>query len=59
MFTCTSYSDRFFCFQTDFPPCEAIEFRCNNSQCIDIELRCDAKIDCLDASDEGNCGKSM
>ena len=32
------------------------EFRCENGQCIDDKLRCDAKPDCVDATDEKHCG---
>ena len=44
-------------FALDFPSCGTKQFRCNNSQCIESQLRCDSKEDCMDASDEENCGK--
>ncbi|CAK1543699.1 unnamed protein product [Leptosia nina] len=43
--------------QTNVPRlCEAHEFQCTNEECIRMEFRCDSRIDCLDGSDEANCG---
>ena len=36
--------------------CDASEFRCNSGQCIKISDRCNLKADCVDGSDEMNCG---
>ncbi|XP_045484331.1 low-density lipoprotein receptor-related protein 1B [Pieris rapae] len=36
--------------------CEPHEFQCNNGECIRQEFRCDARVDCLDGSDEAGCG---
>lgn len=32
-------------------------FRCHNSACLPIEVKCDKHDDCGDGSDEENCGK--
>ena len=37
--------------------CDAEYFACNNAYCILMEKRCDATEDCLDRSDEQECGK--
>ena len=39
--------------------CEPQQFACDNAFCIAMEKRCNAKQDCLDGSDEQNCGKVM
>ncbi|XP_045532091.1 very low-density lipoprotein receptor-like [Pieris brassicae] len=36
--------------------CEPHEFQCNNGECIRQKFRCDARVDCLDGSDEAGCG---
>lgn len=33
--------------------CNTREFRCNNSLCISLSLKCDTDNDCGDGSDEG------
>ncbi|XP_023325929.1 uncharacterized protein LOC111699471 isoform X1 [Eurytemora carolleeae] len=38
-----------------FSVCEPGEFTCTNSQCIDMEERCDQTSNCVDESDEENC----
>ena len=35
--------------------CQEDMFTCNDGRCIDLENRCDAKLDCIDESDEDNC----
>lgn len=37
--------------------CSSSQFRCNNLQCIDAARKCDGVSDCLDRSDEINCGE--
>lgn len=36
--------------------CTGPEFRCNNSRCISVTMKCDGNNDCIDNSDETNCG---
>ena len=40
-----------------FPACDDTEFRCNTKRCISMDLRCDAKPDCLQGEDEIGCSK--
>jgi hypothetical protein len=37
--------------------CESSEFRCGDGTCISENWRCDSESDCLDNSDEADCGK--
>ena len=37
--------------------CNSQQFACDNAFCIAMEKRCNAKEDCIDGSDEHNCGK--
>lgn len=38
------------------PRCEFDQFKCKNGHCIPMRWRCDADADCMDGSDEENCG---
>nr|XP_037289716.1 basement membrane-specific heparan sulfate proteoglycan core protein-like isoform X7 [Rhipicephalus microplus] len=35
--------------------CKENEFQCGNGKCIDIQKKCDRRVDCHDFSDEANC----
>ena len=48
---CEDKSDESFC---QHPLCKA--FSCNNGQCVSMDKRCNELSDCLDDSDEKNCG---
>lgn len=37
--------------------CKSSQWQCHTGQCIDKDRRCDFLRDCLDGSDEKNCGK--
>ena len=36
-------------------PCDPTRLFCKSGECIDVDRRCDGRIDCADASDEDNC----
>lgn len=36
--------------------CDNDQFQCKNGHCIPIRWQCDADPDCMDGSDEENCG---
>ena len=38
--------------------CDNDQFQCKNGHCIPIRWRCDADPDCMDSSDEENCGSA-
>ena len=38
-------------------PCIVDQFQCASGQCISVSFYCDFKTDCLDGSDELNCGR--
>nr|XP_026654670.1 low-density lipoprotein receptor-related protein 1 [Zonotrichia albicollis] len=41
------------------PRCEFDQFKCKNGHCIPMRWRCDADADCMDGSDEENCGTGV
>ncbi|KAK3782892.1 hypothetical protein RRG08_002521 [Elysia crispata] len=51
---CSGGEDETGCFYTAIP-CEPGFFRCSNHKCIPEALRCDARNDCYDWSDEKHC----
>ena len=40
----------------EYPKCNTDEFQCANGQCINSAKRCDLMFDCVDKTDELNCG---
>lgn len=38
-------------------PCSAKQFSCASGECVHLDHRCDLQRDCLDGSDEKDCGK--
>ena len=43
----------------DYRPCYPTECKCNNGQCIPCGWLCDGNADCVDGSDEQNCGNNL
>uniref|UniRef100_A0A663N6E5 Prolow-density lipoprotein receptor-related protein 1 n=1 Tax=Athene cunicularia TaxID=194338 RepID=A0A663N6E5_ATHCN len=41
------------------PRCEFDQFQCKNGHCIPMRWRCDADADCMDGTDEENCGTGV
>ena len=39
--------------------CTENQFQCKDGKCIDIEAKCDREYDCVDESDEHECGKTF
>ncbi|KPP59981.1 hypothetical protein Z043_122053, partial [Scleropages formosus] len=37
-------------------PCSAKQFSCGSGECVHMDRKCDLKRDCLDGSDENDCG---
>ena len=46
------------CFILDYRTCYSTEFPCRDRQCLPNGMLCDGVANCLDGSDEDNCGKS-
>ena len=40
-----------------YQECSDEEFRCDNDMCISTDSVCDGRNDCVDHSDEKNCGQ--
>lgn len=38
-------------------PCSAKQFSCASGECVHLDHRCDLRRDCVDGSDEKDCGK--
>uniref|UniRef100_A0A7N6FE26 Complement factor properdin n=1 Tax=Anabas testudineus TaxID=64144 RepID=A0A7N6FE26_ANATE len=39
-------------------PCSPKQFHCDSGECVHLDRRCDLQKDCIDGSDEKDCGKS-
>jgi hypothetical protein len=53
--TSTFYDLIMFWFVAYNTACGSGMFRCSSSQCIDVKLRCNNEVDCIDGSDELRC----
>ncbi len=38
-------------------PCSTKQFSCASGECVHLDRRCDLQKDCVDGSDEKDCGK--
>ena len=47
------------CFSLQLTSCDGDQFRCSNSDCIDVAARCDATCHCNDCSDEKDCNQLL
>lgn len=43
----------------DTSPCAKNEFECGNRMCVSDKAKCNGIFDCLDQTDEQNCGKRL
>lgn len=41
------------------PSCANDEFQCHTLHCIPMAAHCDGLVDCIDQSDEANCGQLL
>lgn len=38
-------------------PCSPKQFSCDSGECVHLDRRCDLQKDCIDGSDEKDCGR--
>ena len=43
----------------DMSVCGSAYYRCANGQCIDYPARCNGFLDCIDETDESDCGSFL